>query len=57
MNDDLKNFLNALGAMAETAGILRDHLIQNGFSRGEAISICSAVVVSMFQPDKRKEKE
>lgn len=57
MNDDLKSFLNALGAMAETVGILRDHLIRTGFTREEAITICSSVVVSMFQPKKPKETE
>lgn len=54
MSKELMDFLNAVGAIAETAGILRDRLMQNGFSRQEAVSICSSMISSIFQPQAKK---
>lgn len=54
MNNQLKDFLNAIGAVAETSGLLRDYLIQNGFTRQEAVYICSNMIASLFAPRSSK---
>ena len=47
MSDNLKNFINGLGAVAESSGILRDQLIRNGFTRTEAITLCRTYIQSL----------
>lgn len=52
---DFDKFLNELkdgfGAMAEVAGIYRDKLLDNGFTREEAVRISAEFVRSLTKPD------
>lgn len=50
MSEDLKKFMNAIGAIAETAGLLRTTLMANGFTREEAVHICSETITTMLNP-------
>lgn len=36
--------VNAFGVLAEMASILRDRLVENGFTRDEAVMICSRFI-------------
>lgn len=47
-NDTLKNLINGIGAMCEMAGLLRDNLIKNGFTRDEAVAIVNSFIVETF---------
>lgn len=42
---DLKDFINAIGAMGEMSGALRDSLLHAGFTREEAVSITKEVLI------------
>lgn len=44
MSDSIKDLINGMGALAETAGIFRDMLVKNGFTRSEAISMCKTYI-------------
>lgn len=50
LSKELKDFMNAIGAIAEIAGLLRETLVMNGFTREEAVLICSNTVTTMFNP-------
>ena len=41
MNDELKQFVLGIGALAESLRLFRDELLKNGFSRTEAMSLTS----------------
>lgn len=40
--------LNGIGATCELLGFLRDTLIQNGFTREEAVGMATEVLIEMF---------
>ena len=40
MEDELKEYMDAIGALAETLSIFRDELEKSGFSRDEAVFFC-----------------
>lgn len=45
-NGKLNEFIQAVGAMAEMSGLLRDNLIKSGFTREEACKIVATVISS-----------
>ena len=47
-NEALKNLVNGIGAMCEMAGLLRDNLIKNGFTREEAVTIVRSFITESF---------
>lgn len=49
----IKELLNAVGALGELCGVLRDELIRNGFTRQEACMIISQVLAETFNPKKK----
>lgn len=51
--DKAKELLTAIGALAEMLGLYRDILIQNGFTRQEAIELCKAYQDSMTNGSKK----
>ena len=51
-NDDLKNLINGIGAICEMAGVLRDNLIRNGFTREEACRMVTSVLSEAFRSPK-----
>lgn len=48
MNDGLKEFINAVGALAEMMRLFRDELMKNGFTRKEAIQLVQAFMVEQI---------
>ena len=50
--DTLKQLINGLGAICEMAGIIRDNLMKNGFTRKEACEMASEVILEMFKSNK-----
>ena len=46
---EILGILEALGAMAETVGYLRDRLMDNGFTREEACDMCGLVLCTVFK--------
>lgn len=57
MADNVKQFIQGLGAIAESSGILRDQLIANGFTRTEAITLCRTYIQSMVTNAKSASSE
>ena len=53
----IEEMTNALGAVSELAGFLRDQLMNNGFKRGEAVFICSQFVENMLNPNNSSREE
>ena len=53
----IEEMTNALGAVSEMAGFLRDQLMNNGFKRGEAVIICSNFVNNMLNPNSSRREE
>lgn len=49
MDDQLSNFIETIGSMAEMAAIIREALIKNGFTRSEAVGITSNFITSMMR--------
>ena len=41
----IDDVVNAFGVLAEMAAIMRERLIENGFTREEAVLICSNFIV------------
>jgi hypothetical protein len=50
--DDLKQLINGIGAICEMAGIIRDNLMKNGFTREEACAMTSDVIRETFKSNK-----
>lgn len=48
MGNQLENFIETIGSMAEMAAIIREALIENGFTRSEAVDIASNFIISMM---------
>lgn len=57
MSDSVKDFVNGLGAIAESCGILRDALISSGFTRTEAIALCRTYLQSLVTQSKNSSSE
>ena len=47
----------AIGAMGEYLGLLRETLIQNGFTRLEAVAMCTQAMVVMTTNGNKKEEK
>ena len=46
--EQIKQFVNGIGALSETAGMLMNSFMKNGFSREEAISLAKEFLISVF---------
>lgn len=44
----IEQMLVSVGAMGELLGIVRDSLMKNGFTRVEAVAMCSQMLVGMI---------
>lgn len=49
MNDNAKNFVSALGSLAESTAILYKTLLQNGFGRQEALELSKSFIQSVLK--------
>lgn len=56
MSEDVKDIINAVRAMAEMLAIHRDSLIQNGFTRKEAVELCKSLQIELIG-NRRKDGE
>lgn len=54
-NEELSNFLTAIGGIAEIAGVLSKELLNNGFTREEALYIVGNFVIDRFRPHPKTE--
>ena len=52
MDEKLKEFITAIGSMAEMSGIMRDELIRCGFTRKEACEIIGVFLQGIFHQGK-----
>jgi hypothetical protein len=48
MNEGLKEFITAVGALAEMMRLFRDELMKNGFTRRETIQLVEAFMVEQI---------
>jgi len=48
MPENVTNALNAIGAVCEMAGVMRDQLIENGYERDEAVTIAGNWLIQMM---------
>lgn len=49
MDNQVENFIEAVGSMTEMAAIIREALIKNGFTRSEAVDIASNFIISTMR--------
>lgn len=52
----ITELLNALGSLSEMAGFLRDNLMQNGFTREEAVMLSGQFLCAMIPKPGQKEE-
>jgi hypothetical protein len=55
MNEEARDFITAMGAMAEGCGLFLKELLKQGFSRKEALTLVTAFVTATIQPKQIKE--
>jgi hypothetical protein len=48
-NENLKLLLDSLGAISEVLNAFRDSLLENGFTRQEALSLCNTYLRTLLQ--------
>lgn len=53
----IAELLNALGSLAEMAGFLLDNLMQNGFTREEAVMLSGQFLCTMIPKPGQKEEQ
>lgn len=56
-NDDVAMFVQGIGALGETAGLMRTSFIQNGFTRAEAVQMTTSLLISIFTPTRNEGKQ
>ena len=56
-DDRVPNLITALKACAEMCGILMKHLVDQGFSRGEALTLTKAYLQTITRPQSKEEKQ
>ena len=56
INQQIEQMLVSVGAMGELLGIVRESLIKNGFTRMEAVAMCSQMMVAMITGTPGKDK-
>lgn len=49
MNEKTQRLITILGAMGEMLAILRDGLMQNGFTRQEAMVLCEQFMFALIE--------
>lgn len=46
-SNNIKEFIQGIGAICETAGLLRTGFMNNGFTREEAVKMTSEYIIAM----------
>ena len=55
--DKLSELLTAIRAVAELMGVYRDGLMQNGFTREEAVELCKTYTFALVTKPKERETD
>ncbi len=55
--DKLSELLTAIRAVAELMGVYRDSLMQNGFTREEAVELCKTYTFALVTKPKERETD
>lgn len=55
--DKLSELLTAIRAVAELMGVYRDSLMQNGFTREEAVELCKTYTFALIMKQKERETD
>ena len=55
MDDNLKEYIKAVGALAEMMSLYRDKLMKNGFTRREAIQIAQNIVLEQIKQNRKED--
>lgn len=55
--DRLSELLTAIRAVAELMGVYRDSLMQNGFTREEAVELCKTYTFALMMKPKERETD
>ena len=50
MSEEVHGVLQAVGLACEMAGMIREHMEANGFTRDEAAGVAAAYVLSVLNP-------
>ncbi|GHV34933.1 hypothetical protein FACS18949_11910 [Clostridia bacterium] len=57
MNGQVKAIINSLGGLSEMLGVYRDMLIEQHFTREEAIQMCGAYVAFVLSKGKTEDSQ
>lgn len=57
MNEQVKELITALGAMAEMLGLFRRKLHKNGFTAEESLKMSQALMIELMIPKHKEENE
>lgn len=49
VNEEIKKLIDAIGASCEMAGVYLVNLMENGFTRTEAVAMTTAILISMIK--------
>ena len=52
----IEEITTAIGAACEVVGFLREQLMNNGFTRDEAVGMCCEVLTGMIIPNANREE-
>lgn len=55
MNEGLKDFIQAVGALAEVMRLYREELLKNGFTRKEAIQLTQAFMLEQLRLNNKED--
>lgn len=55
MDDNLKEYIKAVGALAEMMSLYRDKLMKNGFTRREAIQIAQNIILEQIKQNRKED--
>lgn len=57
IEEKINQLITGIGAMAEFIGIMRNSLMANGFTREEAVAMCTAAMIAMITPNNKEKDE
>lgn len=57
MDKKTEEFVNSVKALGETAGVLLESLIENGFRREEAVQITNIFILETLRNSQRRSEE
>lgn len=57
MNDKVEELITAVGAIAESLGVLLKELERSGFDRGESIALCNTYLRTLLENNNGGQKE